>query len=151
MMKSLINQMRLENKKNKRRDKIRAAKLKQKQNKSANQLSQEFKQSKVRGIHTASDAFLMTYEWRKVRMEALKKYGARCQCCGATPAHGAVMNVDHIKPRKLYPHLALDLNNLQVLCHDCNHGKGNWDMTDWRERNESPIQLDLRDVSIKVF
>ena len=102
MMKYLINQMRLENKKNKRRDKIRAAKLKQKQNKSANQLSQEFKQTKVRGIHTASDAFLMTYEWRKVRMEALKKYGARCQCCGATPAHGAVMNVDHIKPRKLY-------------------------------------------------
>jgi 5-methylcytosine-specific restriction endonuclease McrA len=151
MMKSLINQMRLENKKNKRRDKIRAAKLKQKQNKSANQLSQEFKQSKVRGIHTASDAFLMTYEWRKVRMEALKKYGSRCQCCGATPAHGAVMNVDHIKPRKLFPHLALDLNNLQVLCHDCNHGKGNWDMTDWRERNESPVQLDLRDVSIKVF
>ena len=151
MMKYLINQMRLENKKNKRRDKIRAAKLKQKQNKSANQLSQEFKQTKVRGIHTASDAFLMTYEWRKVRMEALKKYGARCQCCGATPAHGAVMNVDHIKPRKLFPHLALDLNNLQVLCHDCNHGKGNWDMTDWRERNESPVQLDLRDVSIKVF
>jgi len=151
MMKSLINQMRLENKKNKRRDKIKAAKLKQKQNKSANQLSQEFKQSKVRGIHTASDAFLMTYEWRKVRMEALKKYGARCQCCGATPAHRAVMNVDHIKPRKLFPHLALDLNNLQVLCHDCNHGKGNWDMTDWRERNESPVQLDLRDVSIKVF
>ena len=151
MMKSLINQMRLENKKNKRRDRIRAAKLKQKQNKSANQLSQEWKQSKVRGIHTASDAFLMTYEWRKVRMEALKKYGAKCQCCGATPAHGAVMNVDHIKPRKLYPHLALDLNNLQVLCHDCNHGKGNWDMTDWRERNESPVQLDLRDVSIKVF
>ncbi|NBW37815.1 MAG: HNH endonuclease [Cytophagia bacterium] len=127
MMKSLINKMRLENKKNKRKDKIKAAKLKQKQNKSANQLSQEFKQLKVRGIHTASDAFLMTYEWRKVRMEALKKYGARCQCCGATPAHGAVMNVDHIKPRKLFPHLALDLNNLQVLCHDCNHGKGNWD------------------------
>ena len=93
----------------------------------------------------------MTYEWRKVRMEALKKYGAKCQCCGATPASGAVMNVDHIKPRKLFPHLALDLNNLQVLCHDCNHGKGNWDMTDWRERNESPVQLDLRDVSIKVF
>ena len=151
MMKSLINQMRLENKKNKRRAKIKAAKLRQTQSKSANQLSQEWKQSKVRGIHTASDAFLMTYEWRKVRMEALKKYGARCQCCGATPAHGAVMNVDHIKPRKLFPHLALDLNNLQVLCHDCNHGKGNWDMTDWRERNESPVQLDLRDVSIKVF
>jgi 5-methylcytosine-specific restriction endonuclease McrA len=77
--------------------------------------------------------FLLTYEWRRVRMEALKKYGARCQCCGATPATGAVMNVDHIKPRKLFPQLALDVNNLQVLCNACNHGKGNWDMTDWRD------------------
>lgn len=86
----------------------------------------------VAGVDVASDAFLSTFQWRKVRMEALKKYGPRCQCCGATPATGAVMNVDHIKPRKKWPSLALDVNNLQILCHDCNHGKGNWDDTDWR-------------------
>lgn len=80
-----------------------------------------------------TDAFLSSFEWRRVRMLALKKYGPRCQCCGATPKDGAVMNVDHIKPRKLWPSLALDVENLQVLCHECNHGKGNWDMTDWRE------------------
>ena len=84
------------------------------------------------GVDVTTDAFLSTYEWRKVRMEALKKYGPRCQCCGATPATGAVMNVDHIKPRKKWPSLALDVNNLQILCHECNHGKGNWDDTDWR-------------------
>lgn len=82
--------------------------------------------------YETSNAFLQSYEWRKVRMVALKKYGAVCQCCGATPQTGAVMNVDHIKPRKLFPQLALDVDNLQVLCHECNHGKGNWDMTDWR-------------------
>jgi 5-methylcytosine-specific restriction endonuclease McrA len=142
--------MREEIKRNKRRDKIKAAKLNKKK-KTNNQISQEWQQSKVRGIHTSTDAFLLTYEWRKVRMEALKKYGARCQCCGITPSHGAVMNVDHIKPRRLFPHLALDINNLQVLCHECNHGKGNWDMTDWREVAESPIKLDLRDVSIKII
>jgi 5-methylcytosine-specific restriction endonuclease McrA len=65
-------------------------------------------------------------------MLALKKHGARCQCCGASPATGAVINVDHIKPRKLFPELALDVENLQILCSECNHGKGNWDMTDWR-------------------
>lgn len=80
----------------------------------------------------ASASFLDTYEWRRVRMQALKKHGARCMCCGASPATGAVMNVDHIRPRRLFPELALDINNLQVLCHECNHGKGNWDMTDWR-------------------
>lgn len=87
----------------------------------------------VSGVDVSSDAFLATFEWRRVRMEALKKYGPRCMCCGATPSDGAVMNVDHIKPRKLFPDLALDINNLQILCHDCNHGKGNWDQTDWRK------------------
>jgi 5-methylcytosine-specific restriction endonuclease McrA len=86
----------------------------------------------VAGVDVTTDAFLSTFQWRKVRMEALKKYGPRCQCCGATPATGAVMNVDHIKPRKKWPSLALDVNNLQILCHECNHGKGNWDDTDWR-------------------
>lgn len=79
-----------------------------------------------------SDKFLETYDWRKLRMEALKKYGTKCQCCGASPQTGAVLNVDHIKPRKLFPELAMDINNLQILCHECNHGKGNWDQTDWR-------------------
>jgi 5-methylcytosine-specific restriction endonuclease McrA len=88
-----------------------------------------------------SDSFLKSYEWRRVRMEVLKRDGAKCACCGATPASGHVMNVDHIKPRKTHPHLALDLNNLQVLCSVCNHGKGNWDQTDWR-RNGNVIELE---------
>lgn len=86
--------------------------------------------------NVTSDAFLESYEWRRVRMEALKKYGPRCQCCGATPADGLKMHVDHIKPRRLFPHLALDVTNLQILCAECNHGKGNWDMTDWRATPE---------------
>lgn len=88
---------------------------------------------KVSGVDVTTTAFLDTFEWRKLRMEALKKYGPKCMCCGATPATGAVMNVDHVKPRKLFPALALDINNLQILCHECNHGKGNWDQTDWRQ------------------
>lgn len=87
----------------------------------------------VASAAVSSDEFLRTFEWRRVRMLALKKYGPRCQCCGATPDSGAVMNVDHIKPRNLFPELALDVNNLQILCAECNHGKGNWDMTDWRK------------------
>ncbi len=80
-----------------------------------------------------SKEFLFSYEWRTVRMHVLKRDGAKCCCCGATPQTGAVMNVDHIKPRKTHPHLALDPRNLQTLCHECNHGKGNWDSTNWRK------------------
>jgi hypothetical protein len=92
------------------------------------------KKPKRSDVYVASDAFLSSYEWRKLRMEALIKYGRKCMCCGATPETGAVMNVDHIKPRKRYPELALKINNLQILCHDCNHGKGNWNETDWRSK-----------------
>lgn len=88
--------------------------------------------AKKKRISVASDEFLMSYEWRKIRMLAIKKNGNRCQCCGASPKDGIKINVDHIKPRKLYPSLALDINNLQILCNVCNHGKGNWDETDWR-------------------
>lgn len=88
-----------------------------------------------------SDSFLLSFEWRKVRMIVLKKYGARCQCCGATVADGLKMHVDHIKPRKLFPQLALSVDNLQVLCEVCNHGKGNWDMTDWRESSSIDEQF----------
>ena len=105
----------------KKTKKKRKEKLKKLSN---NELSTHFK--------AQSESFLTSFEWRKLRFEALLKHGRRCQCCGATPATGAVMNVDHIKPRKLFPKLALDLNNLQVLCGECNHGKGNWNQTDFR-------------------
>lgn len=103
-----------------------------KQNRKAKKTPAVKPAKKVVNSFVATDEFLSTYEWRKTRMVVLKKYGVRCQCCGATPATGAVINVDHIKPRKLFPDLALDVDNLQVLCHECNHGKGNWDQTDWR-------------------
>jgi 5-methylcytosine-specific restriction endonuclease McrA len=86
-------------------------------------------------LQATSDEFLASFQWRRLRMEVLKERGRRCECCGATPSDGVtVVHVDHIKPRKLHPELALEKSNLQILCATCNHGKGNWDQTDWRER-----------------
>src|SRR5687768_6021724 len=83
-------------------------------------------------LDPVSDEFLLGYEWRRLRMVVLKKRGARCECCGFTAKDGVKIHVDHIKPRRLFPQLALVEDNLQVLCEVCNHGKGNWDQTDWR-------------------
>lgn len=94
----------------------------------------------------SSNDFLQTFEWRKLRLVALKLHGRKCQCCGATPESGAILNVDHIKPRKIYPELALDIDNLQVLCHECNHGKGNWDMTDFRTIGVDKKRSFLKDL-----
>ena len=81
----------------------------------------------------SSEDFLSSFQWRKLRLKALDKYGHMCSSCGASPESGAVLNVDHIKPRKYFPHLSLDINNLQVLCSECNHGKGNWNHSDYRK------------------
>lgn len=67
--------------------------------------------------------------WLKLRYECFKKYGRKCLVCGATNQQ---LHVDHIKPKSIYPELCWDINNLQVLCKDCNFGKGNTDETDWR-------------------
>jgi 5-methylcytosine-specific restriction endonuclease McrA len=76
--------------------------------------------------------FYDTDEWRRVRYTALKKNNGCCQCCGRRPTHNNPLHVDHIKPRSLFPVLALAPANLQVLCADCNKGKSNIDQTDWR-------------------
>lgn len=79
--------------------------------------------------------------WKRLRYQALKKYGARCMCCGATRADGVQIHVDHVKPKSKYPELALSLSNLQILCEPCNIGKGAWDETDWREKPPSEREV----------
>jgi len=124
----------------KKKERIRIVPPKLKKSGFSKSKSIKQRQVKVEGVDVTSKEFLETFAWRKVRMEALVRYGPVCQCCGASPQTGAVMNVDHIKPRKLFPDLALDVNNLQILCHDCNHGKGNWDQTDWRNLPKGEAQ-----------
>lgn len=79
-----------------------------------------------------NNGFYSSEEWRRLRYRALKREGGACQCCGSRGAGNKPLHVDHIKPRSRFPELELDLNNLQVLCEDCNLGKSAWDQTDWR-------------------
>ena len=81
----------------------------------------------------SNETFFASREWFEARYQVLKRYGSRCQCCGALAADGTRMHVDHIKPRSKFPELQLELSNLQVLCEECNLGKGAWDETDWRK------------------
>ncbi len=68
-----------------------------------------------------------------VRYRVLLKYRDKpCMAYGCGPKQGVWLNVDRLKPRKTHPHLALSVSNCQILCSDCNKGKGNWDSTDWR-------------------
>lgn len=80
-----------------------------------------------------SNLFLQSLGWKRARYAPLLSNKGACQCCGQTAKkHNAVLCVDHIKPRKNYPELALSIGNLQVLCEKCNAGKGNITEDDWR-------------------
>ena len=82
-------------------------------------------------------AFYESWEWATLRMEVLKANGGRCECCGAGTIDTTVggdpvrLQVDHIKPISKFWELRLEASNLQVLCAECNRGKGAWDETDW--------------------
>ena len=87
--------------------------------------------SKARYDYINSDAFLASQEWVELRYHVLRSSDGRCCLCGRGAADGAKLNVDHVKPRRTHPNLALTRSNLQVLCNLCNRGKGNR-ADDWR-------------------
>lgn len=69
-------------------------------------------------------SFYRSREWKELRLLVLSANRV-CKLCGNGPAQGAVLHVDHIKPRSLWPELSLEISNLQVLCADCNLAKSN--------------------------
>lgn len=86
-------------------------------------------------VYIFNDSFYSTRQWHTLRYKAYLKYGTRCMICGADKTEGIRIHVDHIKPISKYPELALDIDNLQILCALCNSGKGSWDYTDWRNKH----------------
>jgi len=59
--------------------------------------------------------FYHTPAWRRVRRAALIRDGYICQGCHRRPA----VEVHHIQELERVPELALDVNNLTSLCHEC--------------------------------
>jgi hypothetical protein len=58
--------------------------------------------------------------WR-LRAQVLMRDQAKCRLCGAAPADGAKLHVDHVHPWSKGGET--NLENLQILCERCNIGK----------------------------
>ena len=67
------------------------------------------------------------HHYYKNRYELLKKANFKCQCCGSSPKEdpSVRLQIDHIKPKSKGGTDKKD--NLQILCWECNIGKGNRD------------------------
>jgi len=59
----------------------------------------------------------------KQRAQVLMRDGATCRLCGARPEHGVRLHVDHLTPWSDGGETVLE--NLQILCEQCNIGKSN--------------------------
>ena len=67
-----------------------------------------------------------TSKWKRRRLEILNRDGWTCQYCGNALTRDTA-TVDHIIPRKLWPHnpaAADDPTNLLAACKTCNYHKG---------------------------
>jgi hypothetical protein len=73
--------------------------------------------------------------WKRCRYGFLREWRSLCDpvcmCCRVSE-QTKLLNVDRILPLKNNWFLRYDWNNLQVLCEDCNIGKGSTDTTDFR-------------------
>ncbi|CAM5476370.1 HNH endonuclease [Frigidibacter albus] len=60
-----------------------------------------------------------TPQWKALRFMARRRDGFACVQCGKKGR----IEVDHVKPIRTHPALALDLGNLQCLCIACHSRK----------------------------
>lgn len=60
-----------------------------------------------------------TPQWKALRFMARRRDGFACVQCGKKGR----LEVDHVKPIRTHPELALDLGNLQCLCIACHARK----------------------------
>lgn len=84
------------------------------------------------------NAFYDSWEWKRLSYDVKIARGRKCECCGATAPDSKIVT-DHVKPLRYFWHMRLLTTNLQVLCDDCNRGKGSRDETDWRAENVSVL------------
>ena len=71
--------------------------------------------------------FYSSPEWNLIRKQIIKESGRVCSECKKYIRNNKDVTVDHIRPRSKYPELALDKQNLRVLCRSCNSRKGDRD------------------------
>lgn len=81
-------------------------------------------------------AFYDSWEWKRCRYAVMQDKRFACMSCGADRDDGAKIVADHIKPLRWYWNRRLDQENIQILCADCNMGKGSRSQADFRRPSD---------------
>lgn len=65
--------------------------------------------------------FYNTKQWKMLRKQKKKIEHNECERCRAKGRHREGTEVHHKKYLRQHPELALDINNLELLCEDCHY------------------------------
>jgi len=66
-----------------------------------------------------SDDFYQSKKWKRLRERVLLKWPNVCMKCKSKED----LCVDHVRPRSIFPSLALSFSNMGILCKSCNEKK----------------------------
>jgi 5-methylcytosine-specific restriction endonuclease McrA len=69
------------------------------------------------------DDFYRSKAWLRFRFAIERARGRVCEACKQAVPKPGKLHADHILSRRLYPQLALDPANIQLLCSSCHSRK----------------------------
>jgi hypothetical protein len=92
------------------------------------------------------DVFYRSNEWAEARGYIFAHTKNECAYCGSIEK----LQIDHIRPLRYYWDLRTSLENLQILCEDCNYAKGsnsdyNYHLSELKYRHRQRRPLDEND------
>ena len=64
--------------------------------------------------------FYKSYAWKKLRAAKYRR-NPNCERCAKDGRETPTETIHHIQERLIRPDLALDMNNLESLCHSCHN------------------------------
>jgi 5-methylcytosine-specific restriction protein A len=70
-----------------------------------------------------TEGFYRSREWFRLRHAVEKARGRVCEACHAPVPKPQKLHADHIYPRRTHPHLALNPDNIRLLCASCHSRK----------------------------
>lgn len=94
---------------------------------------------KYKEKYNDKDSFYRTQRWRKLRKRVLERDNYLCVRClhKYNIFNSENLEAHHVKSRKNYPELELDMNNIVCVCKTCNLQLGTADSLDFEYRTNT--------------
>lgn len=85
---------------------------------------------------------MIDYSFKKYKNELFHEFNGKCCYCGVKSYSPQMVDIEHFKPKSLYPDLANDKGNLLIACRECNMYKAGAFPLD---ENGEPLLINPRD------